>query len=511
MGDTRRDRQQDSSSGKVPVRLPPWLAGNNILGYMNDAGLKAWGVNAASFEWTLQTLETYEHRRPRLITVDTIAGRSQPERWEILKTLHEPVTHAYSRNQILAERDRVLQERPHDLAALFSAVKIMVSLVSPNDVAAEARNAYETLLSLPGGDIANPVLPQLTVKFIRVAPSLMKRIGLARVLMRVQEEPNLLKNKPTPAPGKTAFGSGWHLSSDLALTKDAYLAPLYLAASPWVWCIPCPRIGGIIVYDLGLTIIGRRGEASELLQLFFPTGTLGGGTRPPVTALHTGAATDWWVTQMDAMLSALSDFANYTGGEGEFVPRRLFETFMSVEQLGRRLQGVLAHDRDNATRRALSFDAFDTLKGLGVVDLFEAGRLSRSERVLRSLESDLPASVAELLLIPARKAVDALRHLQSGFFLPSRTTGAVVRLPDRHGADRDWPIEDAVALYIQLLRNANHGFTPERDADERRDQILLMAHDGDIPGDLALLPYLYWLDTLAHPERLARAVRPRAR
>ena len=214
--------------------------------------------------------------------------------------------------------------------------------------------------------------------------------------------------------------------------------------------------------------------------------------------------------QMNKLLSELSDFSNYCNADGTFVPRRLFETFMSIEHAGRRLQGILAHDRDLATRRALAFDAFDTMQGLGIVDLFEGCKLSRAERTLASLEDELPSQVGELLLLPARRAVDALRGLQAGF-LPSRTAGGVVRLPNRQGPDRDWPIDEAVALYLLLLRNANHGFTPQQDANERRDQLLLMAHDGSIPGDVAFLPYLYWLDALAHPDHLRNRLRPRPR
>ena len=92
--------------------------------------------------------------------------------------------------------------------------------------------------------------------------------------MHVEEEPALLQRRPTPPPGATAFGSGWHLASDLALTRDAYLAPLFLSASPWVWSVVCPRLSGLIVYDLGTPVVGRRGEASELLQVFFPPGRL---------------------------------------------------------------------------------------------------------------------------------------------------------------------------------------------------------------------------------------------
>ena len=85
---------------------------------------------------------------------------------------------------------------------------------------------------------------------------------------------------------------------------------------------------------------------------------------------------------------------------------------MNVEQAGCRLQGILAHDRDLTTRRALGFDAFDTMKGLGIIDLFEACKLRLAERTLASLENGLPSQAGELLLLPARRAVQALRDLQ---------------------------------------------------------------------------------------------------
>ena len=510
--DPTRAQEPEELSRRVPVRIPPWMAGNNILQYMDEAGLRATAIDASTFRWELQTRESYEHRLPRLMTVEAIAGAGQPDRWNVIEALPDPgIAPTLTRDQVFTERDRIVGERPGDVAALAASLKLVACAVPHAEIAAAARSGYNTLATLPTDALPPPLLPGLNVKFIRVNPSLMKRLALARVLMRIEEEPELLTNRPSSAPGTTAFGSGWHLTADLALTRDAYLAPLFLAASPWVWCIPCPRISGIIVYDLGTAVVGRRGEAAELLQVFFPTGMHSGGGRPAMTSEHTTAATSWWVGQMDQVLSQLSDFVNYCDAGRAFVPRRLFETFLSVEQLGRRLQGIFIHDRDIATRRALAFDAFDTLKGLGVVDLFDGCKLSRAQRVLVSLETELPAAAAELLLLPARRAVAALRQLQSGFFLPTRTTGSVVRLPDRQGDDRDWPIDEAVALYLQLLRNANHGFTPEQDANERRDQVLLLAHDGDIPGDVAFLPYLYWLDAIAHPERLGHRLRPRSR
>lgn len=444
------------------------------------------------------------------MTIEELAGPSQPPRWERLRAVADPgITSPMPHARLLAEHDRIIREHPGDFAARAAALKLVVSTIDHAEMPDAAREGYELLAAFTD-EQSTPLFPGLTARFIQVSPTLAGRLAIARVLMHIEEEPDLLENRPAPPPGTTAFGSGWHLTSDLALTRDAYLAPLFLCASPWVWSIVCPRLPGLVVYDLGTCVVGRRGEAAELLQVFFPAGALASGGGPPISSTHTAAATTWWVMQMNKLLSELSDFSNYCNADGTFVPRRLFETFMSIEHAGRRLQGILAHDRDLATRRALAFDAFDTMQGLGIVDLFEGCKLSRAERTLASLEDELPSQVGELLLLPARRAVDALRGLQAGF-LPSRTAGGVVRLPNRQGADRDWPIDEAVALYLLLLRNANHGFTPQQDANERRDQLLLMAHDGSIPGDVAFLPYLYWLDALAHPDHLRNRLRPRPR
>jgi hypothetical protein len=235
------------------------------------------------------------------------------------------------------------------------------------------------------------------------------------------------------------------------------------------------------------------------------------GTAPTITHEHTQAATTWWVAQMDRVLSELTDFSNYCDGDGKFSPRRVVESFMSIEQFGRRLQGILAHDRDISTRRALAFDAFDTLKSLTGLDMFNGCKLSRAEQALSFLEAKLPSAASELLLLPARQAVAALRDAAKGFFLPSRTDGSVVRLPDKYGNDRDRPIEEAVALYLQLLRNANHSFTPRTNSDERRNQILMLANDGDVPPGVWYLPYLYWLEALADPKRIGLRLHPHSK
>ena len=262
-----------------------------------------------------------------MITVGELAGPSQTPRWETLRGVADPgIAAPLSREQLLAERDRILSGRPGDFTAYAAALKLVVSTIDHAVMPDAAREGYESLVALTDQH-GSRLFPALAARFIRVSPVLTKRLAIARMLMHIEVEPDLLQKRPAPPLGTTAFGFGWHLASDLALTRDAYLTPLFLSASPWAWSIVCPRIPGLIVYDLGTPVVGRRGEAAELLQVFFPPGRLASGSMPPISSTATAAATRWWVTQLDKLLSELSDFSNYCDADGTFVSRRQFETF----------------------------------------------------------------------------------------------------------------------------------------------------------------------------------------
>lgn len=242
---------EEEPNRQVAVRLPPWLGGNDILGYAAEAGLKATAVDASTFQWKLETKERYEHRAPSLVTINELAGPGPVARWETLRNVADPgVAAPLSRERLFAERDRILSERPNDFTSFAAALRMVVSTIDHASMPATAREGYESLATLTDQDHA-PLFPDLAARFINVSLALPKRFALGRVLMHVEETPALLQTRPSPQPGKTAFGSGWYLSSDLAFSRDAYFASLFLCASPWVWSIVCPRISGLIVYDLG--------------------------------------------------------------------------------------------------------------------------------------------------------------------------------------------------------------------------------------------------------------------
>jgi hypothetical protein len=398
------------------------------------------------------------------------------------------------------ELERVGKAGGNVIASAGASVILSTLAAADDQLVPAVQAAFETLRALQFND-GDAVFPDAAVKFVRCDPALARRATLARVLMRVEDEPELLEKPPERAEGELAFGSGWHLQSDLALSRQAYFAPLFLCCSPWIWALGVGRFQGMVIYEFGSAVVGRMGEAAEPLQLFLPSGVQHHTPRPQFGLTESTEALRWWVDRLNQLFSIISDPANFTA-DGSYRARRQFEVLLSLEQAGRRVQSILAHDRDLPTRRLLAFSALDTLEGLGAVAFDDACRINRAERALQTVEAVLPPAAATVLLPVAKRAVEGLRACQSGFFASSRVGPNGVRLPDKHGGDRWVSRGDATAQYLRVLRNATHGFSGQHDSARHRDEILLMTHDGEVPGDFALLPYLYWLELLADPGRL---------
>lgn len=316
------------------MRLPSWLFGNDVLALARKANLKLHTVDAAAHRWDIETIEGLEDRKPGLFELIPIAGGERRPDWDALTNLpgRSP---AIDPALLAAERERLLGgPGATSFTALATWLKLITSTAPNSELAAVVQGAFESLRDVgDGGGRAS--FPDVSVDFVRVSEALANRAALARVLMRVEEEPELLDKKPTSVGGKTVFSSGWHLQSDLVYTRDAYLGPLLLCLSPWVWALSGARTSGGVIYNLGTTLIGRPGEVSDLLQLFLPPGTPTSPPRPGIDSSDTSEAIAWWVEQLDQIFGVVTDPARYTDADGDFRSRRQFQVLLSVEQLGR--------------------------------------------------------------------------------------------------------------------------------------------------------------------------------
>jgi hypothetical protein len=265
-----------------------------------------------------------------------------------------------------------------------------------------------------------------------------------------------------------------------------------------------------MIVTLGQSLEGLREGSAELLQNFVTRGRGEFPSLPQVTEYQVLAALTWWTERLNHLLSVATDPANYADHSGAYSPQRQFETLLSLEQSGRRIQGILVNQRDCDAQRVLAFSALDTLEGLGCVGFDAACRVSYAEKVLGGLEERLPVDVGAVLLPLAERAVAALRECQDSFFLNVHEEENDTRVFRANGVEGNMTTEDATASYLRILRNANHGFGGKANAKHRRNEVLLMSHTGKIPDDLAALPYLFWLSMLESPEKLQNSIATRS-
>lgn len=473
------------------------------------AGLKAQPVDASAGWWNVLAIEAYEHRAANLVLCDQIIGQDfVSNRLDRLARLPEGATGTLDSAAVQAELSRLVGTG--DLAAVVQAYSLATLAGRDDQLAAVVESSWRGLRDMTDGG-GPPIFPKSEVHLLHVSDMLPHRFAFARAFLRFQDDPSLLEHRPA-ATGELNFASSVELFSDTTLGLDAYLDPLFLALSPWMWGFDGARKGGVVVYSLGKAVSGRRSHATELLQLHTPRGSLQGGPGlNDVTPQAISSALSWWAKRLNRLFSEITDPANYQDQAGFYQPRPHFEVLLGFEQFFRHVGSTLGQVRDQNAQRLLFFSALDTLDGLGGIGLHEAFSIDKAEAVLRFVEADMGAEEQTILLPNARRAVEGLRSVQNGFFLPSRVTNSGVVLPEPDGTDRQFSKAEAAALWLQVLRNATHGFRSKRSKHQRRGEALLMAHNGAIPEGLALLPYLYLLQLLSDPIRVNRMVRSAAR
>jgi len=376
-------------------------------------------------EWRVRLDERVRRKPAHLVQVHqlaTAANADKPGAYSRLRRLLTvpAVGSSLPPERIQAELDRLANERPGELAALAYSGSLATTTTPAEHLAAIVQQVLR--------DGLLPLLPESAAYVAEVDPALSFRYAATRVLLQVHDDPSLILRRPTQRRDELIFNSGRWLFSDTAIGLGAYLSPLFLSLSPWVWAISAPRAGGVVIYTLGGAVVGRRGEASELLQLFLPGGRAAAGPEPQVCASDIDAALRWWIAALDRMFTEITDPARYSADDGRYDERRNFDALLSVEQAFRNVQSLSAHDRDNHARRVLMFDTMDTLAGIRAPDFDPMCELACARQALAEVEDALDPAAGRVLLPRACASIIALEQLQQGFFLPSRLTTVASRI-----------------------------------------------------------------------------------
>ncbi|MES4833677.1 hypothetical protein ABVB25_42200, partial [Streptomyces anthocyanicus] len=203
------------------AKIPPWLYGSDILGYAEAAQLKLRPVDASQFLWRIEALERFQRRTAHLVERIEIAAPGAPARWEALNRLPASrVGNTVPPEQVASMHRTLVEDSAEDnVLAKLNWLQGSLTLAPDDQFTEAARSAFESLRAVTT-DEGDQLFPDLAAYFIRFDQALNWRTGLARVMVRVEEEPALLNNRPQQTDDQLVFGSATGILTDLSLTRD---------------------------------------------------------------------------------------------------------------------------------------------------------------------------------------------------------------------------------------------------------------------------------------------------
>lgn len=454
-------------------------------------------IDADRSEWRIRTVEAQHGVTPKLLQLNKLADFSnaskegsysrllrmkkydqfgRPDAWKIARAGHESLITNHS--------DKFT-------AFATSARYLTAAVPTAKQLAAVVREITE--------DMMLPLLPEASVSLIETDPSLSHRYGIVRALLPYENDPQLQTDD------SRVFQSAKGLLDDTTMGLGAYLDTLVTSLSPYVWGLPVGRPGGVVLYSWGTTI-PQIGLPNDPIQLHAPTnGRSVLLELPPIPASAFEVTSQWWVQQLDILLSLATEPANYCE-RGLYEPEKALEKVLTLEQFFRHCQSIATNTRDQHARRLVMFSALESLRGLSPkLDWHFMTSAERSRGTLEAIRQELPRESHYVLLPRAIAAVEALEDVQSGFFLKERLESGKLRLPGARGKEQFVSLDKATTLWLRLVRNSHHGFDRKPDP---KDRALLAAHNGAIGDALADLAWLQLLHLMTHPQLLQRYAEP---
>lgn len=404
------------------------------------------------------------------------------------EALYKELPLSHVTEQLNRYRDAATRE------AFWSAFRLVLTAWPPSQLP-QALAEYLTMLL--------PELPNASIWHVRWSDRFKWRQAIVRPLLASEHLPEVFD---LPQEDFQGINSGKGLQGTGGYGIGPRLDPALAICAPWVLGLSANRVGGAVVLLFGTVEAGRHeGVYGELIELLrpelFSADELSTGAQPMMSPTDQVALLRWWVDGLNNLAAVEFDPAAHVV-DGTFDPLRQVGTTLTLDRLFACVQTILIGSRRNEfVRKAMLFDALDLLEGLRQGGRDVTLNPTRAAAKLDTLAEGLPPAVASVVLPRCRAAVRALHSVADGFWVQSRRTKEGILLPDKHGNERDVPMNQAVPAYLTVVRNATHGLS--RGLRDPRARALFTLHDGSIPSDIPDIALLHLLALLQNPSSIA--------
>ncbi|WP_154606649.1 hypothetical protein [Rhodococcus sp. AQ5-07] len=494
------------------LELPSELHGGDLKGLFGSLGLSASRI--AGNRWSIHAA-TPAGRHYELITSRTLSGaRLRVPQFDILTKFLDVLPH-YRRSPTVEAQMQQLRSAAGnpdaDLVTRLRHFQAELMLVDVGDSAALAERCFDLLGLAVRENTEIPLFPDRSAHLISTSEVLRLRVKLPSILLRLAQDPQLINELRTGTVNVEQDGLTFQSAEEQIrslVLSGSFLGPLMGSLLPCMWGFPISRPQSAIVFGFGRAVPSVTSMSRGMLQLLPETGQSVDPGRPQFAPVATREAVDWWVLRLNQLFTYLTDPATFVDSGGLYAPHEQQHWMLTVDQILRLTTSLQMSVRDPVGQRATAFTLLgsfsDRLLG-SKVNLKKLFTLAYAREQFEFVKRSMPAPASEILLPAAQRALDALEEVQAGFFIAHQRNARTVTIHQADGQAKTINLQDAAARLMVLHRNATHGYGGLRTSEDKRiaaelEERLLAQHNGKIPNDIALLPYLYLLVAMSDPD-----------
>ena len=491
------------------IKLPSWLWGGRPERLLEEADF-TFQRDSDDRSILVRTGERHYRRAPDLVQLIKAAGPGATTNGLAqLSTLADDAIDSDGIGVADAHLRRAFEQG--DLLGMVRFYQLAMIASSASQLPDQAHAALESIRDVTTVEDQTNPFSNAGIYAVRCRPSLLHRVKLVSVLLRIVHDPVLgvgrldgLQREQAQLRSIFASSSGLHAGYYML---DPFVGPVLGALTPGVWGVATGQPHGQLIHSFGRPISGSAPEPPEFLRTLPTNGADRVVGFASIPALAVPTALSWWTAGLNQLLSVVTDPLTATNASGAYVPTLHLENLLTVEQLFRRTLSIQANHHDLNARQVLLFTNLDTLESLTGRPIEKNADLAFAERTLERLKELIPEAAHPVLMPRAERAVEALREVQDGFFIGVSTDRSIEL---EQGSGRRVSLAKAAAQYLKMLRNATHGHGGKSARAQTIADTLLACHNGNVPHDVSLLGWLYLLDLLARPEVLHARLTSRA-
>lgn len=512
-----------SSPRSARVSLPDGLGGGDIHEFLRRLGLS--GTRTPSSDhWDV----ILDHREEDMVRCLQIAGPDiKRDRFDVLNPsteLDSTLTLSSKRiRQAIGQLDPAAQAG--ELPAILRTIQVQLMSAQSTELVALAQEALTQLRSM-SQETEEFIFPHSGLRSVEISNRFYQIAKFAQLMLRLRQDPELhhsLSQGPLN-PGNTLpegqFQAADQHVQELTL-RDTFLDPLLASIPTGIWAFSTNRLRNPYVFTLG-KVVQDRHETNLRMSDVLAGDPAGRHTVKPLDQTTNpkawGQAVDWWCLKTNAIFTRVGDITQFTDNNDDnvYLPELHLMWLMDTVETFKRVAEVANSWHSAFGTTLTTYTALDLIAETwhGTSDMAKLVEPDMVSAALSRVRAAIPVPLHPILLPAAEAAGRAPDLIFDGFFQSKQRESDIVEIvlpPSKGGSQtrrEPWSKKTAIRQLVRARRNATHGFVGKPHSDPNIH--ILTQHNGKLPSEFAMLPYLYLLDILCRPDEILNNAIPRS-